>query len=175
MRHINIEIKARCDFIDRIRDILISKEADFKGVDHQIDTYFNVKKGRLKLREGEIENYLIYYDRIDQSGPKRSDVLLFKTEKETELRELLTVSNGIRVVVDKMREIFFIDNVKFHLDKVKNLGEFVEIEAIASGEKSDGLNLLDQCKYYMHLFDINESDLIENSYSDLLLEKGNHV
>ncbi len=30
----------------------------FAGTDHQIDTYFNTAKGRLKLREGNIEKAL---------------------------------------------------------------------------------------------------------------------
>lgn len=34
------------------------------------------------------------------------------------------------VVVDKMREIYFIDNVKFYFDKVEGFGIFVEIEVI---------------------------------------------
>ena len=68
MSHINIEIKARSNNQDRIRDILKSKNADFKGIDHQIDTYFNVPKGRLKLREGNIENNLIFYERKNQAG-----------------------------------------------------------------------------------------------------------
>ena len=32
--------------------------------------------------------------------------------------------------MDKKREIYFIHNVKFHIDNVKNLGTFIEIEAI---------------------------------------------
>ena len=58
MEHINIEIKAKCLNQIRIREIIKSHKADFKGIDHQIDTYFKVSSGRLKLREGNIENYL---------------------------------------------------------------------------------------------------------------------
>lgn len=58
-----IEIKARCLDQDKVRNILIGENADFKGKDHQIDTYFNVHNGRLKLREGTIENNLIHYER----------------------------------------------------------------------------------------------------------------
>ena len=50
MAHIDVEIKARCDNHEKIREILKSKSANFKGTDHQIDTYFNVPNGRLKLR-----------------------------------------------------------------------------------------------------------------------------
>jgi adenylate cyclase class IV len=51
MTHVNIEIKAKSTDQNRVRDVLKSRNADFKGVDHQIDTYFNVNFGRLKLRE----------------------------------------------------------------------------------------------------------------------------
>ncbi|MBU0536174.1 MAG: adenylate cyclase, partial [Nanoarchaeota archaeon] len=73
MPHKNIEIKARCSDHARIRDILLREKADFKGTDHQIDTYFNTCNGRLKLREGNIENSLIFYKREDKTGPKKSD------------------------------------------------------------------------------------------------------
>jgi len=51
MRHLNIEIKARCDDLAAVRSVLVHHDADFVGEDHQIDTYFDVGKGRLKLRE----------------------------------------------------------------------------------------------------------------------------
>ena len=79
MPHLNVEIKARCPNHQTIRDILQSRHADFRGTDDQIDTYFKVNYGRLKLREGNIENALIYYDREDQEGPKQSSVTLVPT------------------------------------------------------------------------------------------------
>lgn len=39
---INSEIKARCDNHQIIREYLLANKADFKGADHQIDTYFNI-------------------------------------------------------------------------------------------------------------------------------------
>ena len=83
MEQINIEIKAKSNNQDMIREILKSKNSDFKGIDHQIDTYFKVNFGRLKLREGQIENYLIYYDRENKEGPKQSNVTLFKSDPES--------------------------------------------------------------------------------------------
>jgi len=75
-------------------------------------------------------------------------------------------------VVDKSREIYFIDNVKFHIDIVKNLGTFIEIEAIDETGSRDNATLLKQCEQYMELFAVAESDLVKVSYSDLLLAKG---
>ena len=61
MRAINIEIKARCADPERVRAVLGERDARFAGVDQQVDTYFHVPQGRLKLREGKIENALIYF------------------------------------------------------------------------------------------------------------------
>ena len=154
MPHLNVEIKARCDDHDKIREILNSKGADFKGTDHQIDTYFKVPADRLKLREGNIENYLIFYERENQDGPKQSKVVLFENKPGSPLKEILTKSLGILAVVDKKREIYFIENVKFHIDTVENLGTFMEIEAIDSDGTIGKDKLQEQCQRYMDLFDI---------------------
>ncbi|MEL6191860.1 MAG: adenylate cyclase, partial [Bacteroidota bacterium] len=64
--------------------------------------------------------------------------------------------------------IYFIENVKFHIDEVKTLGSFTEIEAIDNnGSRTEG-DLLTQCQYYMELLGINESDLLAQSYSDMI-------
>ncbi|MCI5058575.1 MAG: adenylate cyclase, partial [Flavobacteriales bacterium] len=68
----NVEIKARCKNPDEIRSILRSLNATFIGKDHQVDTYYECSTGRLKLREGNIENALIYYNRPDDPNPKLS-------------------------------------------------------------------------------------------------------
>ena len=171
MSVINIEIKAKSSNNTRIRNILKKLSADFKGVDHQIDTYFQIKKGRLKLREGNIENALIHYNRENKAGPKQSTVTFYHSQSKKDLKNILSKALDIRVVVDKKREIYFIDNVKFHLDTVKRLGTFVEIEAIDSDGKIGKKKLLKQCNYYLKLFGINKKDLLSVSYSDLLLKK----
>ena len=65
----------------------------------------------------------------------------------------------------------FIENVKFHIDTVKDLGAFMEIEAIDHDDNIGKEKLLEQCNSYLKLFGILEEDLISVSYSDLLLEK----
>ena len=171
MKKLNIEIKAKTDSPQKIRDVLNSEKAEFLGIDYQIDTYFKVNSGRLKLREGNIENSLVHYNRENQKGPKQSDVTLFKTSKGSSLKDILLGSLGRLVVVDKQREIYFIDNVKFHIDKVKYLGDFIEIEAIDNNGDIGRDKLFQQCNYYIDLFGINEEDLISKSYSDLLLKR----
>ncbi|MFQ5570186.1 MAG: class IV adenylate cyclase [Rhodothermales bacterium] len=171
---LNIEIKARCDDQDRIRRLLKERQARFVGDDHQIDTYFRVPEGRMKLREGRIENALIYYERTDQQGPKVSDVTLHRTESGASLKTILSKALGVWGEVDKRREIYFIDNVKFHLDRVAGLGTFVEIEAIDRDGSIGQARLQAQCEHYLALLGVPAEALVPVSYSDMLLrQEGN--
>ena len=168
--HLNVEIKARCASPDAIRKILLAHKADFKGTDEQEDAYFNVPDGRLKLRLGPIEKSLIFYNRNNDSGPKASQVTMTDaTSNGTALKQVLVKALGIKVTVKKTRDIYFIDNVKFHIDAVPGLGSFVEIEAIDLNESIGQATLDEQCRYYMALFNIKDQDLISISYSDMLL------
>lgn len=137
MKHFNVEIKALVSSLDNIRKILHKSEAKFVGVDFQTDIYFQVSHGRLKLRSGNIENALIYYDRENTQGPKTAHILLQKVSSGNNLLEILTKSLGVLTEVKKEREIYLLDNAKIHLDQVDGLGQFVEIEVISS--ESDGM------------------------------------
>ena len=171
MSFLNVEIKAICNDPLFIRKYLVDNKADFKGTDEQTDTYFNVPNGRLKLREGNIENNLIFYERTNQAGPKQSHFNLVKVEDAKGLKEVLIKSIGIKVVVEKKREIFYIDNVKFHIDEVPGLGSFVEIEAGNIFVDLSKEQLKQQCDFYLKEFSIKPEDLIDVSYSDMLLNK----
>lgn len=167
----NIEIKARCEDHEAIREVLRQQGAEFKGVDHQIDTYFKTPNGRLKLREGNIEHHLIYYDRPNQKQPGMSDCLLYRPSEDPTLKEILERSMSILAIVDKHREIYYIRNIKIHLDMVKELGKFVEIEAADHMGELTSEELEKQCKILMELFMIKDNDLIDVSYSDMIMQK----
>ncbi|HEY6505628.1 MAG TPA: class IV adenylate cyclase [Chitinophagaceae bacterium] len=171
MSFLNVEIKAACKDPQFIRNYLLSHHAEFKGTDEQTDTYFTVPNGRLKLREGNIENDLIYYERVNQAGPKASHFNLVKIEDAKGLKEVLAKSIGIKVVVKKKREIYYINNVKFHIDKVPGLGSFVEIEAGNILADLTQSALKEQCDFYLKEFGIETGDLVDLSYSDMLFEK----
>ena len=103
-----------------------------------------------------------------------TSLLMFPSAPGSALKEILIRSLGILAVVEKRREIYFIDNVKFHLDTVKGLGSFVEIEAIDVGGTIGKEALLAQCQSFLELFRIARDDLVAISYSDLILAAGGH-
>lgn len=149
---------------------LLSLQPLFIGLDHQCDTYFNVETGRLKLREGNIENTLIWYERSNTAGAKQSDIILYHHSPDKALKEILVKTHGVKVVVDKKRKIYFIGNVKFHFDHVDGLGTFIEVEAIDKNGDIGIEKLKEQCSYYAAFFEIKPGDYIAESYSDLLMK-----
>ena len=168
MAHINFEFKAKANHLTKKDEKLLQLNPVFKGQDHQTDTYFNVTKSRLKLREGNIENALIHYERENTNAAKQSDVILYQHQPAKGLKEILTKVHGIKTIVEKRRKIYVVDNVKIHFDEVPALGTFIEVEAIDSDGNKDIEQLKNQCEYFARLFEIKVEDYIADSYSDMI-------
>lgn len=171
MSILNIEFKAATNNLSKLEALLQQHNPVFIGEDQQVDTYFNVGAGRLKLREGNIENALIHYERDNIAGSKTSRVLLYQHQPDKTLKDILIKTLGIKAVVDKRRRIYFIENVKFHFDTVDGLGTFVEVEAIDKNGTIGKEKLQAQCDGYAALFGIEEKDYCSVSYSDMVLQK----
>lgn len=167
-RRTNIEFKARCGRHGQIAKLLSDMSAEYVGRDEQIDTYFRTQRGRLKLREGSIERSLIYYERPDEAAARQSNVHLHHPREPQSLKDLLTAVHGVDVVVSKRREIFFVGNIKIHLDDVDGLGKFVEVEAIDADGTISVERLREQCDHFRKLFGIEDDALVSQSYSDLI-------
>jgi predicted adenylyl cyclase CyaB len=164
----NIEFKAMVNDLREVETRLQTLSPVFKGLDHQIDTYFNVPHGRLKLREGNIEHALIQYHRDNLAGAKESSVVLYKHKPDPALKQILTLQFGVLKVVDKQRKIYFIDHVKFHFDQVLGLGEFMEVEVINENSQFTMEELQAECKRWIGFFDILPEQFVETSYSDMV-------
>ena len=162
----NIEIKARANNLASLEIVAKKLATTHLGLDHQIDTYFQTKEGRFKLRESTLKGaYLIPYLRPDVSGPKKSDYAMIPVDDGQKIKELFSKILGPLKVIKKTRDIYLINNIRVHLDNVENLGTFLEFEAVyenpqdEASERSKVHDLLNQ-------FGIKESDLITHSYSD---------
>lgn len=163
----DITIKARCADPAEAESILLQNGAVYKGLDVQTDTFYEAAVGKLKHRQGNIENVLIHYNREQKGEALKTEVFLYL--KNPSASSIEQVCNGLKVTaqVKKLRKIFFIENVKFHIDYLEELGHFVEIEAIDL-EGALGLEVLrEQYQFYKELLQIEEEDLVNDSYVNL--------
>ena len=172
LKHVNFEFKARLRNEGAVHAALKKLRARYVGTDRQLDTYFRVPGGRLKLLEARIENALIYYERSDTPRPRRAQIEMMLLPRRHPLRAILRQALEILTVVEKRREIYLVGNVKVHLDRVRRLGKFVEVEAIS---RSGSLGKVrQQARKFQKLLGIAPVDLVGQSYSDLLLKKLSH-
>ena len=135
---VNIEIKARVEDVDVLKANAETLSDTPVKVIPQEDTFFNTEKGRLKLRVLAPDvGYLIYYERSDQDGPKRSDYHLAKTDDPENLKIALRLALGVRGVVRKTRNLYMVGQTRIHLDEVEGLGHFLELEVVMREGQSD--------------------------------------
>jgi predicted adenylyl cyclase CyaB len=170
MKLLNFEFKAYLHDAAHVRATLKRLRARFLGTDHQVDTYFRVPEGRLKIREGRLENSLIFYQRTNSARARRSTVEMMLLPRRNSVRAILAQALGVLVVVDKRREIYFLGNVKIHLDRVRGLGTFVEVEAMT--RSGDIRKVRAQAAKLQKLLAISTADIVPLSYSDLIMKKG---
>lgn len=135
----------------------------------QLDTYFRTSSGRLKLREEEGSvAQLIAYQRCDHRAQRESRYHLVPVGDPELLKEALSQVLGVKVTVAKLRHLFLWRGVRIHIDRVVDLGDFIEFEAVASAD-SDLVSESELVKQLRRRFGIEETDLIASSYSDLVL------
>jgi homotetrameric cytidine deaminase len=165
----NVELKAIDTDPDRSLAICRELGAEDRGVLVQRDTYFRVGAGRLKLREEQPGGAtLVQYDRADDPQARLSAYRLIAVEDADGLRTALDAALGTLVVVDKERHLFLWDGVRIHLDRVRDLGTFVELEGVAAADS----DLEDERAKVAHLqaaLGIDAERILADSYSDRLL------
>jgi predicted adenylyl cyclase CyaB len=164
--HVNAEFKARCPDPREAARRIRAAGARWAGRERQIDTYYRIGQGRLKIRESGPRAVLVWYFRGNTLRSKRSDVLLLPLSETQAAKRMLGRTLGVKAVVDKVRRIYLRDNVRVHLDDVRGLGTFVEVEAV--GRAKELARLRRQAEAMARVLGLLPSNLIRGSYSDLL-------
>jgi len=167
----NIEIKARVrDFPDLQARAAAVSDAPLQVIPQE-DTFFHVPRGRLKLRLLAPDHaQLVYYERPDQDGPKRSNYHIFETNDPENLKTALTLALGVRGVVRKRRYLYLAGQTRIHLDDVEGLGHFMELEIVLRDGQSDAEGQA-VARALMTRLGVREEDLLEGAYMDLLEQK----
>ena len=165
----NIELKAILRHPERAPDTCRSLGAAYQRDIRQVDTYFRVPSGRLKLRENDPGNTeLIYYHRADQTDSKGSEYDI--APGTTALREMLAAALGVVTTVRKVRALWLWENVRIHLDAVDRLGNFIEFEAVL-GDGYDDADGHAKIARLQEAFGLRDNDLIAHSYVDMMHSK----
>ncbi|MCH8851910.1 MAG: CYTH domain-containing protein, partial [Planctomycetes bacterium] len=106
--------------------------------------------------------------RPDTITARGSNYHLIRVIDGADLRRLLADGLGILAEVYKRRTVFLWRNVRIHLDEVKRLGSFIELEAIVD-ESCDEVSARAKVEHLCTALEILPDQLIDVSYSDLLL------
>lgn len=169
---LEIEAKARIGDMKLIEKRILDIGGKFLKVETQADTYFrhpfrDFSKTDEALRVREIDKrYFLTY-----KGPKIDKIT--KTRKEIEVgfsdiknvREILHRLGFKKVLnIVKKRKYFALGEFSVMMDKVKGLGNFVEIEKHTDTYKPDELVRL------IKKLGINEDAMERRSYLELMLE-----
>jgi predicted adenylyl cyclase CyaB len=164
----NIEIKARVSNIEILAE-KVARLADHGPVEiFQDDTFFTCPNGRMKLRAfSDTAGELIFYQRPNQSGPKESNYIISRVTELVKLKEVLTKGYGQVGHVRKHRTLFIIGKTRIHLDRVDELGDFLELEVVLTENEPAEVGVSTANELLSQL-GISPDQLIEGAYVDLI-------
>lgn len=173
-------------------DLEKAKEAlrtfEYKGSKQTIDTYyFDEKRPELKLnatgklmqccrlREKGGKYYVTY--KIDNYD---GDIWVYSDEYETEVTNLDEMKKifeclGLKklVVVDNNKHIYKTPQYEVVLEEVKDLGNFIEIEALYDDKKLTTQTIKDGIYKFMSELVLNVGEELNSGKPELLLNKNN--
>jgi len=165
----NIEIKFQ---IPSHREILSylnqHHDIDFLWSKEQTDIYFQIPRGRLKLRiQTDSDTQLIYYQRSNSPEARLSEYNIFTTADADSLKRILEQALGLKTIIKKKRHLYQFRNVRIHIDEVHDLGNYIEFESVldeAADEETGRMNL------HQLLKDLSSFPLtpVAESYADLI-------
>jgi predicted adenylyl cyclase CyaB len=163
----NLELKARIADLNAARDRVRALGADLQGAEHQVDQYYQVPKGRMKLRRSSLDgSHLIVYLRLNDVSARVSTFHRLPVDRPDDVAETLEAMFDAGSTVDKEREVWWWNDVRIHLDRVVGLGTFVEFEARLDkiGDHGEAQRLIDELTRQLG---IESSDLISTSYGEM--------
>jgi predicted adenylyl cyclase CyaB len=162
----NLEIKLKTNSHKDYIKILKSIDTEYCGVLKQKDIYFKVPSGLLKLRIENNKYTLIKYNR-NEKGKRWSNYEILKLEGKNPEKYLTDLFKSETVVMKK-RILYLYNNTRIHLDEVKGLGKFIELETLLlSGKKDAALRF----KEMLSILKIDPVKQIRTSYKNLIRNK----
>jgi predicted adenylyl cyclase CyaB len=168
----NVEIKARIESVEAMA-ARVAALADRGPIEiDQDDTFFTCSQGRLKLRAfSPTQGELIFYQRPNQAGPKESRFVVSPTSSPDSLREALVLAYGSAGRVRKHRTLYLVGRTRVHLDRVEDLGDFLELEVVLAEDESPDAGVK-EARALMMALGLADGQLVDGAYVDLLSQGG---
>lgn len=178
----NLELKVQCPpaALDSIRSRLESLVCVPVQRMHQVDTYFGVDRGRLKLREIRVQGHaavteraeLIAYARPTDDGSRWSSyqVVPIAVHAAPILLTGMLMTHDQVARVEKVRDVAVVGQTRVHLDRVNGLGTFVELETVISTQ-SDAEAAIEHQRV-IDMLGLAGYPSVAGSYSDLATTTG---
>ncbi len=163
----NLELKIKLESFNEIKKRLKKIGADFKATLNQKDIYYGNPKGLLKLRIENNAESLIWYNRNENSENRWSNYSLLKF-KNGNAEKFFRQIFEIETVVEKKRFLYMYKNTRIHLDKIKHLGNYLELETLVLRGQKDAKR---RFKEMVTLLDLDTKNQIKKSNRDLMLER----
>jgi predicted adenylyl cyclase CyaB len=164
----NIEIKAFLRDRAGAEAVAARLSRSDPEVIRQEDIFFRCEGARLKLRIlGPDRGELIRYHRPDKAETRCSRYVIARTSDPQELLYILTRTLGQAGVVKKTRVLYLVGQTRIHIDRVENLGDFLELEVVLLPEQSEaeGKTIAESL---LSEFGIERPQLVAEAYVDLL-------
>lgn len=165
-RGTNLEVKARARDPDTIRRRVRDLGAELRGTERQVDRYFNVAAGRLKLRESSFDGaHLIVYLRDDRAAARPSTFHRLPVDEPDALADTLSRMLGVGPRVEKTREVWWWKDVRIHIDEIDGQGSYLELEARleAIGDYEEAARRVERL---LEVARVAPGDLRDGSYGD---------
>jgi predicted adenylyl cyclase CyaB len=165
----NLELKIHINSFYRLKNRLNKINAEFIGGLIQKDIYYKISNRLVKLRIENGQQSLIKYFRDEKGKDRWSDYDVIKfTEGDTE--KFFNQLFDIDAVVKKKRLLYIYDNTRIHLDDVKKLGKFLELETLVLNGLKDAKKRFNKI---INLLELDLSSQIKKSYKNLMIENIN--
>ncbi len=162
---VNLELKVKVASHSKLKKLLSEINAERRGILNQEDIYYKSNSGLLKLRIENGNESLIHYQREENKSNRWSDYNYIKF-KDSGNRKFFDKIFEQEISVQKKRELFYYDNTRIHLDTVKSLGKFLELETLVINGKADAKKRFDTI---VKLLELDSSKEIRKSYRDLII------
>jgi len=162
-----IEIKAKFENKEKIKENLISLSAKKENEKNQIDEYYNhpsrdIRKTneyiRLRYKNGENKGIFAYHINISDGVNKEFEVEIKNIDIYKQILNKLGFS--ILGVINKKRETYNLGDFKITIDEVKDIGNFIEVEV--DGKESEVDEKKKQCLEIIEKIGIPKENICKN-------------